>query len=248
MKNTNRSWGKEKRSYPALQDFLDELNQNCLLLARHGETDWNAMDILQGQQDRPLSLTGFEQRKNLFFLLNPIAISRIVCSKLQRTIQTALPLSVEKNIQIEKMEAFNEVRLGIFEGLHKIDFQDEFTGKYYQQFLNDEVNITLPGGGESLKMVDKRVRKLTADCIDTVTRTGHVLIVGHRNVNKMIIKNLLGLSLEDGYQVEHKNSWLYIFCPKTSDIFLVKIPVPQTPVKVQAGYEKIEMKPIDETN
>ena len=64
---------------------------------------------------------------------------------------------------------------------------------------------------------------------------------GHRNVNKMIIKNLLGLSFEEGYRVEHKSPWLYIFAPKRAEIFLVKIPAPQEPVQVQAGYGGIDM-------
>lgn len=231
----------EKRNYPSLQDFLTELNENCLLLARHGETDWNAMKIIQGQQDRPLNKTGFEQRKNLFFALNPVSLNRIVCSTLQRTIQTAAPISVDKNMKLERIPELNEVKLGIFEGQHKEDFSDDFSRNCYQKFLNDEVNVALPGGGESLVMVDKRVQPLVENIIDTVVSSGHVLVVGHRNVNKMIIKNLLHLSLQEGYEVEHENSWLYLFAPKKAQIFLLKIRTPQAPIQVQPGYEKIEI-------
>ena len=228
-----------KRNYPSLQNFLTEFNESFLLLARHGETDWNAKKIIQGQQDRPLNLTGFEQRKNLFFLLNSVPLNRIYCSTLERTIQTAKPISIEKNIPLEKRAELNEVKLGIFEGQHKEEFSDEFSRQCYHTFLSDEVNVALPGGGESLKMVDKRVRNLVGNFIDTVTNSGHVLVVGHRNVNKMIIKNLLGLSLEEGYQVEHKNSWLYLFAPKISEIFLITVPAPHDSIQVQSGYEKI---------
>jgi broad specificity phosphatase PhoE len=230
----------EKQDYPSLQHFLTELNENCLLLARHGESDWNAMKIIQGQQDRPLSPTGIEQSKNLFSLLHPVSLKRIYSSTLQRTIQTAQPISIEKNIQIEKKPELNEIRLGIFEGQHKEEMSDELTWSCYRIFMNDEVNLAAPGGGESLKMVDKRVRNLVANCIDTVASSGHVLVVGHRNVNKMIIKNLMGLSLEEGYQVEHLNSWLYIFTPEKQELFLLKIQAPQEPVQVEQGYEKIE--------
>ena len=119
----------EKQNYSSLQDFLIELNENCLLLARHGETDWNAMEIIQGQQDRPLNFKGYEQRKNLFFLLNPISVNRIYCSTLQRTIQTALPISMEKNVPLEQKSELNEVKLGIFEGQHKENFSDDFSRK-----------------------------------------------------------------------------------------------------------------------
>lgn len=199
------------------------------------------MNIIQGQQDRPLNLTGFEQRKNLFFALNSVSLNRIVCSTLQRTIQTAMPISVEKNLPLEKHTELNEVKLGIFEGLHKKEFSDELSRKTYQTFLDDEVNIALPGGGESLIMVDKRVQFLLENVVDTVVSKGHVLMVGHRNVNKMIVKNLLGLSLEEGFRVEHKNSWLYLFAPRKAEIFLLKIPVPHEPIQVQPGYVQIDM-------
>ena len=231
----------EKRNYPSLQDFLTELDENCLLLARHGETDWNAMKIIQGQQDRPLNSIGFEQRKNLFFALSQVSLNRIVCSTLQRAIQTATPISIEKNMKLEINSALNEVKLGIFEGQHKEEFSDEFSRNCYQAFLNNEVNVALPGGGESLVMVDKRVQLLVGNVIDTVVSSGHVLVVGHRNVNKMIIKNLLDLSLEEGYEVEHENSWLYLFAPKKVEIFLIKIPAPQEAIQVLPGYQKIEV-------
>jgi broad specificity phosphatase PhoE len=222
----------QKRNYASLKLFMDELAEPCLLLARHGETDWNAMNIIQGQQDRPLSITGFEQRRNLFLLLNPISITRICCSTLQRTLQTAIPIGFDNKIPIEQYSDLNEVGLGIFEGQHKEHFSDEVSRRCYQAFLDDEVNTVLPGGGESLRMVDQRVQGVVADCLDTVERSGHVLIVGHRNVNKMIIKNLLGLSLDEGYQVEHKNDWLYIFEPKQVELYRVHVSAPQETIQV----------------
>jgi broad specificity phosphatase PhoE len=227
----------EKRNYPSLQNFLTGLNENCLLLARHGQTDWNEMEIIQGQQDRPLNSRGFEQRRNLFFLLSGVSLSRICCSTLQRTIQTAMPISMERNMQLEQRPELNEVGLGVFEGQHKENFSDDFSRASYQTFLDDEVNIAPPGGGESLRMADKRVRPVVASCIDTVKSCGHVLIVAHRNTNKMIIKNLLNLSVEEGYQVEHKHPWLYLFASQTQRLFLVKIPAPQEPIQVHLGYE-----------
>ena len=109
----------------------------------------------------------------------------------------------------------------------------------YQSFLDDEINAVPPGGGENLKMVDERVRGLVANCVDTVAKSGNVLIVGHRNVNKMIIRNLMDLSLEEGYRVEQKNSWLYVFTPGKAAMFLIRISSPPDPIQVQLGYEAI---------
>ncbi len=227
-----------KQIYPSLQSLLAELEESCLLLARHGETDWNAANIVQGQQDRPLSRKGYEQRKNLFYLLRPISLKRIVCSTLQRTIETAMPLSLEKGIAIEQRHELDEVRLGVFEGQHKEEFSDEFSRSCYRCFLEDEINIALPGGGESLRMVDKRVRKAVGSFMGGLRESGHSLVVGHRNVNKMIVKSLLGLSFEEGYRVEHRNACLYIFAPGRAEMFMMEVPSPQEPTEVRCGYER----------
>ncbi len=226
--------------YPSLTDFLYKLRQNCLLLARHGETDWNALQLIQGQQDRPLSLKGFMQRKNLFFHLQSLPLVKIYTSALQRTIQTAQPLSDEKQIPITIIPDLNEVKLGVFEGEHKIDFSDGYSAKLYKEFLRDEINVTLPGGGENLKTVHARIQKPLQEILRSVSQKGHVIVVGHRNINKMLIKSLLGLDYEAGYRVEHRNNWLYIFAPQRRKIYLMKIKSPVGDVEIIPGYEEID--------
>ena len=226
--------------YSSLKDFLHKLRQNCLLLARHGETDWNALQLIQGQQDRPLSLKGFMQRKNLFFHLQSLPLVKIYTSALQRTIQTAQPLSDEKQIPLTIIPDLNEVKLGVFEGEHKIDFSDDYSAKLYKEFLRDEINVTLPGGGENLKTVHARIQKPLQNILRSVSQKGHVIVVGHRNINKMLIKSLLGLEYEAGYRVEHRNNWLYIFAPQRREIYLMKIKSPVGDVEIIPGYEEID--------
>ena len=227
-------------TYPSLKEFLYKLRQNCLLLARHGETDWNALQLIQGQQDRPLSFKGFMQRKNLFFHLQSLPLVKIYTSALQRTIQTAQPLSDEKQIPITIVPDLNEVKLGVFEGEHKIDFSDDYSAKLYKNFLRDEINVTLPGGGENLKTVHARIQKPLQEILRSVAQKGHVIVVAHRNINKMLIKSLLGLDYESGYRVEHRNDWLYIFAPQHRQIYLMKIKSPVGDVEIISGYEEID--------
>ena len=227
--------------YPSIQHFLSTLQENCLLLARHGETDWNSLGLVQGQQDRPLSPIGYRQRKNLFFRLFAVPIHHIFASTLQRTIQTALPISEEKGIAIEKTDSFNEAKLGVFEGENKLNFSDSFSENMYNDFIHDEVNIVLPGGGENLKMVHERIKEPLKEVLHSVNE-GNVLLIAHRNVNKMILQNLLGLTFEEGYHVEHKNDWLYIFLPDSIRLFLVKIIGPTGTIEIVSGYETIDSK------
>ncbi len=226
--------------YSSLHNFLDTLQQNCLLLARHGETDWNALGLIQGQQNRPLSPKGFQQSKNLFFHLQPVALVKIYTSALQRTLQTAQPLIEEKKIPLKIMPALNEAKLGVFEGEHKINFSDDYSKKMYGEFLQDEINVALPGGGENLKAVYARIQNPLQEILRSVAQDGHVLVVAHRNVNKMLMMSLLGLDFKAGYRVEHRNNWLYIFAPQSKEVYLLKIKSPIGEVEIISGYEEID--------
>ena len=53
-----------------------------IILARHGETPWNAAGRYQGQIDIPLSETGEAQARKLGERLHGVTISRAVSSQL----------------------------------------------------------------------------------------------------------------------------------------------------------------------
>jgi broad specificity phosphatase PhoE len=231
-------------SHQSVNSFLEELQENCLLLARHGETDWNAQGLIQGQQDRPLSAVGYRQRKVLFFRLRSVALARIFTSGLERAIQTALPLNAELGLSQEVLPALNEARLGVFEGESKTEFADELSARLYAEFLEDEVNVVLPGGGENLWQLDARIQEPLKLILESLHK-GHVLVVSHRNVAKMMIRNLLGLSFEQAQHVEQKNHWLYIFAPRGRKIFLVKLNDATEPLVIRPGYELATVAPPD---
>jgi probable phosphoglycerate mutase len=223
----------------SLSRFLEELDEPCLLLARHGETDWNALNLIQGQQDRPLSVEGFRQRKNLFCHLRGVRLGMIVTSSLQRTRVTAQPISEELHLPLDIRPELDEVRLGVFEGEHKFEFADGWSQETYKAFLEDEINVALPGGGESLRMVYDRISIVMPSIVDKLGVGGHTLVVAHRNVNKMIIKYLLGLTFAEGYGVEHLNTWLYIYASQRQELYSTQIQSPGAALDIKSGYERV---------
>lgn len=171
-------------------------------------------------------------------MLLDVPITHIYTSQLQRTIETARPIGEEKQITLQSFQALNEAKLGVFEGEHKVYFADAYSKQIYHDFLEDEVNTALPGGGENLKMVYKRI-KSKVDHIIKMVAGGHSLVVTHRNVSKMILKHLLNLSFAEGFRMEHKNNWLYIFTPKSKQLFVTDIPSPATKILVRTGIERL---------
>lgn len=90
-----------------------------ILLARHGETPWNAEGRYQGQEDIPLSAVGvIAQATALGERLRALRIDRALASPLSRARRTAeLALGEGRASQLLLDDGFKEIGHGEWEGL-----------------------------------------------------------------------------------------------------------------------------------
>lgn len=94
----------------------DRLTPVAFWFLRHGETDWNAQNLSQGNVDIPLNETGLAQARSAALLLRNRGITSIISSPLSRAKVTAdiagktlgLPVDVEPDLR--------EVAFGVQEG------------------------------------------------------------------------------------------------------------------------------------
>jgi hypothetical protein len=63
------------------------------------------------------------------------------------------------------------------------------------------------------------VQQLFIDRSELLKGPGIHLIVGHRNVNKMILKYVLGLSFEEGFRVENEHQRLYLYFDASKELW-----------------------------
>ena len=193
---------------------------HCLIVARHGETEWNAERRLQGQQDIPLNSRGRSQALAMARLLRSIPLIEVHSSTLQRCRQTARPIA-EANIgrpNVVSSDLLKETSLGVLEGeLVGRQSTAELT-RHYQDFSRDEIHYRVPDG-ENLHDVAARVQRFFVDQNELLKGPGIHLLVGHRNVNKMILKSLLGLSFEEGFRVEQENQRLYLYFDASKELW-----------------------------
>lgn len=88
-----------------------------ILVARHGQTDWNKNFRWQGLSDIPLNAAGIEQARELGNLLRDEGITRIYSSDLTRARKTAEIVS--EILRIDSVQTDDRLReryLGKFEG------------------------------------------------------------------------------------------------------------------------------------
>ena len=105
------------------------LLQQSFWFLRHGETDWNAQGLSQGNVDIPLNPTGIAQARAAAALMRHRGVAAIVASPLSRAHDTARAVAEVLEVEIE--EGLREVSFGAQEGQPMVQwFNDWVAGTY----------------------------------------------------------------------------------------------------------------------
>ena len=90
-----------------------------ILLARHGETDWNAARRVQGHTDVPLNERGREQARELAAELDDEPLDAVYASDLLRAHETARIVAERKGLDVIVLPELRERHFGTWEGLDR---------------------------------------------------------------------------------------------------------------------------------
>lgn len=165
-----------------------------VLLARHGETPWNAEGRYQGRRDIELSPQGESQARLLGERLAGLRIDRAVASPLARARRTAeLALGPERQAMLSFDEGLLEIAHGDWEGL----LAEEIRARDPERLRawREAPETVLMPGGESLPQVLERAWAGFARACDGLGADDTLLVVAHDAVNRVLLCRLLGLPL-----------------------------------------------------
>jgi broad specificity phosphatase PhoE len=98
---------------------------------RHGETDWNAQDLSQGDIDIPLNAKGREQAISAAALVKGHRIASIISSSLSRASDTAQAVSDVIGVPVQTDDGLREVKFGEQEGKLMGDWYDDWIAGTY---------------------------------------------------------------------------------------------------------------------
>ncbi len=117
------------------------LERRAFWFLRHGETDWNARGLSQGNIDIPLNEVGVAQAEAAAKLLAHRGIRSIVASPLSRAHDTARAAAVVVQREIVLEEELREVAFGVQEGQPMAQWFDDwvaghFTPEGAEQFIH----------------------------------------------------------------------------------------------------------------
>ena len=182
-----------------------------LLLARHGESVWNAERRFQGHTDIALSARGRAQAEALGRALRGFRVAAAYVSPFRRARETAELALRESGVSLTVIEELRELSLGEWEGCTVDEIRAQ-AGDPYRAWLRAPQDCP-PPGAEPLPMVRERVRAALDRIAADHGPKDDVLVVSHGGVISVYACHLLGCSFNQLWQLRVDNASLTVVRP-----------------------------------
>lgn len=175
--------------------------ENVLVLVRHGQSEWNRLNMFTGWKDVGLSEEGVAEAHRAGQLLHEqgLHFDSAFTSTLRRahnTLDIILGELGQGKLPTVKAAALNERDYGQLVGINKEEARKRF-GAEQVQIWQRSYDIA-PPGGESLKDTASRVCPFFERWIVPELEEGkNVIVVAHGNSLRSLIMELDGLSPEE---------------------------------------------------
>jgi len=175
---------------------------------RHGETEWNLENRMQGQLDAPLTEKGRRQADALAARLSRAGLTALYSSDLGRAWQTALPIAAATGLKPIAAPSWRERHLGIFQGLDPETLQKTYP-REWATFMSWNPAWRIPEGESSIDLRDR----LEVAARESGTRHpgSRIGIVTHGGVLDMLMRMALGIPLDEHRRYSLFNASLNTF-------------------------------------
>jgi broad specificity phosphatase PhoE len=189
-----------------------------IILARHGETEWNVEEVFRGRIDIELNQTGLKQAELLAEYSSGQKIEAVYSSPLKRAAKTAEAIARRHKLKVEVVNGLTDCHFGRWQGLHLREVKDKYK-ELYEQWAESPQLVQIPGG-ESLEEVRERALGVVNGVI--AKHGGRVVLVSHRVVNKVLICALLGLDNSHFWNIRQDTCATTVFSYENGQFVLIK--------------------------
>jgi 2,3-bisphosphoglycerate-dependent phosphoglycerate mutase len=172
--------------------------KNVLVLVRHGESEWNKLNLFTGWKDPDLSDKGVAEAHKAGQLLKAQGLKFDVAftsdlKRAQRTLDIMLDELGQPGLPTHRDLRLNERDYGALSGLNKDEARQQW-GEKQVHVWRRSFDVP-PPGGESLKDTAQRVLPYyEAEIWPEIAAGRNVLIAAHGNSLRALIMKLEGLS------------------------------------------------------
>ncbi len=132
-------------------------HRTTVLLARHGETEWNASGRIQGHLDSPLTARGSEQHRHVAERLAPIGLAAVYSSSAGRARDLGEMIALQHGLSVVVVEGMRERSYGSFEGFTLDELREREGAMLEEWIAHPNRELLAPPGGETQPDMSRRV-------------------------------------------------------------------------------------------
>ncbi|MCC2592606.1 histidine phosphatase family protein [Tessaracoccus sp. OS52] len=167
------------------------MNLTHLVLLRHGQTEWNHIDRMQGQADVHLDATGITQAHAAARALASRHFDAVYSSDLVRAKATADTVAADLGLPVVVDPRLQEIHMGSWSGKTRAEVEAEFP-EFATLYWEGKDFRRSPEGETIAEMVERSMPALR----EIIERhRGHqVLVVGHGFMLAQLVQNLVGIT------------------------------------------------------
>ena len=189
-----------------------------LYLCRHGETDWNTQDRIQGSTDNALNAVGRTQVRALAESLQDVPFGLVASSNLQRARETADAVAEFHPAATRRADAFfAEMNFGELEGRTLSEIRPTVYNPTIARWADGDVDAAWPGGESPSAVAERGIAGLReigligGEIADNLPGgkfsrcPKNVLIAAHGRFNKILLAALRG-DLTKSSEIEQGNT------------------------------------------
>lgn len=185
-----------------------KLSRTELILIRHGETDWNKDELIQGQQDIPLNDKGRSQAARLKPTVKSLNPGVIYSSDLSRALETAC-IGAEKEIsEIHQERGLRERCFGSYETHSRKFIRENWDSTFFVDIYG-EPNKDIKGA-ENIFDFQSRVVKTLSNIAKKHTNE-RIVIFTHGGVIRAWTCKWLEIALTSPKRFHVKNTSIHKF-------------------------------------
>ena len=191
------------------------MKETQIILIRHGETEWNSQQRMQGHSNSDLSSVGQAQIQALGQWMKNVPFDHIYSSDSLRAKQTAEAITQFSGHELKIDLRLREKNLGVFEGLTSEEARERHP-EVFRLFKTAGSKYVIDEGESTQQLQDRALE--IVDEIRIKHPEERVLLVTHGGFIRVVMKHSLGLSLETPtrflirntgvFRLEWEDKWL----------------------------------------
>ncbi|MDD2903538.1 MAG: histidine phosphatase family protein [Syntrophales bacterium] len=183
------------------------LTPTRLYLLRHGQVADGHTHLYHGNNDIELSPQGIKQLEQAGAQLQDVELAGVYASDLSRAVQGAEIICRGREIKPRTLPEFREIHFGVWEGLSFQEIAEQYPDHLQARF-QDLANFRIPEG-ESLMDLKARALPALQGLIEAHYEQAF-LLVAHAGLNRVILSEALGLSLQNLFRLDQNYGCLNI--------------------------------------